>query len=41
MKYADEMGSDVLRYIPSFMKMGLGIQKLIRRIHIQTDSKVV
>jgi hypothetical protein len=35
MKYAVEMGSDAMIYIPSFIKIGSGIQKLIRRI---TDS---
>jgi hypothetical protein len=27
-------------YVPSFIKIGLGIQKLIRGIHIETHSKV-
>jgi hypothetical protein len=30
MKCAFEMGSDALIYIPSFIKIGSGIQKLIR-----------
>jgi hypothetical protein len=30
MKYAAEMGSGVMIYISSFMKIGSGIQKLIR-----------
>jgi hypothetical protein len=30
MKYAVEMGSDATIYIPSFIKIGLGIQKLMR-----------
>jgi hypothetical protein len=30
MKYAVEMGSDAMIYIPSFIKTGSGIQKLIR-----------
>jgi hypothetical protein len=30
MKYAVEMGSGVMIYIPSFIKIGSGIQKLIR-----------
>jgi hypothetical protein len=30
MKYAVEMGSGAMIYIPSFMKIGSGIQKLIR-----------
>jgi hypothetical protein len=29
MKYAVEMGSSVMIYIPSFIKTGSGIQKLI------------
>jgi hypothetical protein len=29
MKYAIEMGSGVMIYIPSFIKIGSGIQKLI------------
>jgi hypothetical protein len=38
MKYAVEMGSDALMYIPSFIKIGSGIQKLIwwGRIHRET-----
>jgi hypothetical protein len=30
MKYAVKMGSGVMIYIPSFMKIGSGVQKLIR-----------
>jgi hypothetical protein len=33
MKYAIEMGSCVMTYIPSFIKIGSGIQKLIGEIH--------
>jgi hypothetical protein len=29
MKYAVEMGSGVMIYIPSFIKMGSGIQKVM------------
>jgi hypothetical protein len=29
MKYTNEMGSSAMIYIPSFIKIGLGIQKLI------------
>jgi hypothetical protein len=29
MKYAVEMGSGVIVYIPSFIKIGAGIQKLM------------
>jgi hypothetical protein len=35
MKYAVEMGSGAMMYIPSFIKIGCGIQKLIEGI---TDS---
>jgi hypothetical protein len=35
-KYAVEMGSGVMIYIPGFIKIGSGIQKLIGGI--QTDS---
>jgi hypothetical protein len=31
MKYAVEMGSGAMIYIPSFIKTGSGIQKLIAR----------
>jgi hypothetical protein len=31
MKYAAEMGSGIMIYISSFIKIGSGIQKLIRR----------
>jgi hypothetical protein len=33
MKYTVEMGSGAIIYIPSFIKIGLGIQKLIRGLH--------
>jgi hypothetical protein len=33
MKYAVEMGSGAMMYIPSFMKIGSGIQKLMGGIH--------
>jgi hypothetical protein len=36
MKYAVEMGSGAMIYIPSFIKTGSGIQKLIRLIDTQT-----
>jgi hypothetical protein len=41
MKYSVGMGLDVMIYIPSFIKIGSGIQKLICRIHRLTDSKVI
>jgi hypothetical protein len=37
MKYAIEMGSVDIIYIPSFIKIGSGIQKLIEGIHRHTD----
>jgi hypothetical protein len=39
MKYAVEMGSVAVIYIASFMKIGIGIKKLIRGIHRHTDRK--
>jgi hypothetical protein len=41
MKYAAEMGSGAMIYIPSFIKIGEGTQKLIGGIHRQTDSMVI
>jgi hypothetical protein len=41
MKFADDMGSVALKYIPSLIKIGLGIQKLIRGMHRYTDSMVI
>jgi hypothetical protein len=38
MKYAVEIGSGAVIYIPSFIKIGSCIQKLIRGIHRHTDS---
>jgi hypothetical protein len=35
MNYAVEMGSGALMYVPSFIKIGLGIQTLIGEIHTQ------
>jgi hypothetical protein len=37
MKYAVKMGSGAMIYIPSFMKIGSGIQKLIGGIQRYTD----
>jgi hypothetical protein len=31
MKYAVEMGSDAMMYIPDCTKFGLGVQKIIKR----------
>jgi hypothetical protein len=39
--YAFEMGSGAVIYVPSFIKIGSGIQKLIGGIHRHTDSKVI
>jgi hypothetical protein len=38
MKYTVEMGSDAMIYIPSFIKIGPGIQKFIGGIYRHTDS---
>jgi hypothetical protein len=35
-KYAIEMGSSAMIFIPSFVKIGSGIQKLIGGIHRHT-----
>jgi hypothetical protein len=40
-KYAVEMGSGAMIYIPGFIKIGSGIQKLIVDIHRHTDCKVI
>jgi hypothetical protein len=40
MKYAVEMGSGSVIYIPSSIKIGSGIQKLIGG-YIDTDSMVI
>jgi hypothetical protein len=36
-----EMGSGAMTYIPSFIKIGSGIQKLIKVIHRHIDSMVM
>jgi hypothetical protein len=38
MKYEVEMGSGAIIYIPSFIQIGSGIQRLIDGIHRHTDS---
>jgi hypothetical protein len=38
MKDAVEMGSGAMICIPSFVKIGSGIQKLMRGIHRHADS---
>jgi hypothetical protein len=40
MKYAVEMGSGAMIYIPSFIIIGSGIQKLIRGIHRQHGDRI-
>jgi hypothetical protein len=40
MKYTVEMGSGVMLYIPSFIKIGSFIQKWRGDIHSHTDSMV-
>jgi hypothetical protein len=39
MKYAADMGSGAMIYIPSFIKIGSSIQKLLGGIHIQTHRE--
>jgi hypothetical protein len=41
MKYAVEMGSCAMIYIPSLVKIGSGIQNLIGGIYRHTDSMVI
>jgi hypothetical protein len=41
MKYADEMGIGTMIYIPSFIKIGSGTEKLIKGIHRHTVGMVV
>jgi hypothetical protein len=38
MKYAVEMGSDAMIYIPSFIKIGWAIQNLVVGIHRHIDN---
>jgi hypothetical protein len=38
MKYAVEMASGAMMYIPSFIKIGSAIQKLIGGIYIDTQT---
>jgi hypothetical protein len=35
------MGSGAVIYVPSFIKIGSGVQKLIRRMHTHKDSNVI
>jgi hypothetical protein len=39
MKYAVEMGSVAMIYLPSFIKIGSGIQKLIGGTHRQDGDR--
>jgi hypothetical protein len=41
MKYAVEMSSGAMIYIPSVIKIGSGIPKLIRGIHRHMDNMVI
>jgi hypothetical protein len=41
MKYDIEMGSVAMIYIPSFIKIDSGIQKLIDGNHRHTESMVI
>jgi hypothetical protein len=43
MKYAVEMGSGAIKFIPSFVKIGSGIQKFVGGggIHRHTDKMVI
>jgi hypothetical protein len=38
---AVEMGSGAVTYVLSFIKIGSGVQKLIKGIHRHTDSNVI
>jgi hypothetical protein len=38
MKDAIEMQSDVMMYMPSFMKFGSGIEKFMWEVHGHTDG---
>jgi hypothetical protein len=40
MKYAVEMGSGAVIYIPSVIKIGSGIQKLMGGIHRQHGDRI-
>jgi hypothetical protein len=40
MKYTAEMGSVATIYIPSFIKTGSGIQKLIGGMNIQHEDRI-
>jgi hypothetical protein len=38
MKYAAEIGASVMIYVPNFVKIGSGVQKLLGGIRKHTDS---
>jgi hypothetical protein len=40
-RHSDGMGSGAMIYIPSFIKFGSAIRKLIERAHRQTNSMVM
>jgi hypothetical protein len=40
MKYAVDMGSGAMIYIPSLIKIGYGIQKLTAEIHRQHGDRM-
>jgi hypothetical protein len=41
MKYAVEMGSGVMIYIPSLIKIGSAVQKFTEGIHRRRESMVI
>jgi hypothetical protein len=41
MKYAVEVGSGAMIYIPSFIKIGTAIQRLVRGTRSQAESMVI
>jgi hypothetical protein len=40
-KYTVEIGSGAMIYIPNFIKIGSGIQKLMDGVHRHIDNKVI
>jgi hypothetical protein len=41
LKYANEMGSGAMIYIPLFIKIGSGIQHLLGAIHIDNENEKI
>jgi hypothetical protein len=41
MKYAGEMGSGAMTHVPSFIKIGSGIRKLIGGTHRQHGDRII